>query len=42
MQEVKKILFVMPYLGCGGVEATFFSLLDVMDRKRCEITLLIL
>lgn len=38
----KKILFAMPYLGCGGVESTLFSLLDVIDREQYEITLLLL
>ena len=32
----------MPYLECGGVESTLLSLLDVLDLKRVEITLLLL
>ena len=40
-KKKKKILFLMPYLGCGGVESTLFSLLDAMDRSRFEITLLL-
>ncbi len=38
----KKILFIMPYLGCGGVETTFFSLLDNWDRASYDVTLLLL
>lgn len=37
-----KILIIMPYLECGGVESTLLSLLDVLDSKRVEITLLLL
>lgn len=40
--EKKKILFIMPYLSCGGVESTLFSLLENIDRKKFEITLLLL
>lgn len=44
MQETKKkkILFVMPSLGCGGVESTLFSLFDVIDKEKYDITLLLL
>lgn len=38
----KKILFIMPYLGCGGVESTLFSLLENINRNKFEITLLLL
>ena len=38
----KKILFLMPFLGCGGVETTLFSLLDAIDREKYDITLLLL
>lgn len=38
----KKILFLMPYFGCGGVESTLLSLLDMMDRNKYDITLMML
>lgn len=38
----KKILFLMPYLGCGGVESTLFSLLDIIDKEKYDITLMLL
>ncbi len=38
----KKILFLMPYFGCGGVESTFLSLLNILDREKYEITLMLL
>ncbi len=38
----KKILFLMPNIGCGGVETTLFSLWDAMDRQKYDITLLLL
>lgn len=38
----KKILFLMPYFGCGGVESTLLSLLDLMDRNKYDITLMML
>ena len=37
-----KVLIIMPYLECGGVESTLLSLLGVLDSKRVEITLLLL
>lgn len=37
-----KVLIIMPYLECGGVESTLLSLLGVLDAKRVEITLLLL
>lgn len=37
-----KVLIIMPYLECGGVESTLLSLLDTLDLKRIEITLLLL
>lgn len=42
MDSKKKILFLMPFLGCGGVETTLFSLLSVIDREKYDITLLLL
>ncbi len=41
MLSKKKILFLMPYLNCGGVESTLFSLLEAMDYSKYEITLLL-
>lgn len=38
----KRIAFIMPYLGCGGVESTLFSLLENLNREKFEITLLLL
>lgn len=38
----KKVLIIMPYLECGGVESTLLSLLDVLDLEKVEITLLLL
>lgn len=38
----KKILFLMPSFGHGGVESTLISLLNVMDRKKYDITLMML
>lgn len=32
----------MPYFECGGVESTLLSLLNVIDRERYEITLMLL
>lgn len=37
----KKILFVMPYFNCGGVETTFLSLLDKLDYQNYDIDLLL-
>jgi len=37
-----KVLIIMPYLECGGVESTLLSLLGVLDSQRVEITLLLL
>lgn len=37
-----KVLIIMPYLECGGVESTLLSLLDILDSERIEITLLLL
>ena len=37
-----KVLIIMPYLECGGVESTLLSLLDVLDLEKVEITLLLL
>ena len=37
-----KVLIIMPYLECGGVESTLLSLLDTLDSERLEITLLLL
>lgn len=38
----KKILFIMPHFTCGGVESALLSLLDVIDREKYEISLLLL
>lgn len=38
----KRILFILPYLECGGVESTFISLLNAIDRAKYECTLLLL
>lgn len=38
----KKILFLMPSFGYGGVESTFLSLLKIMDKNKYEITLMML
>ena len=40
--EVKKILIIMPYFECGGVESTLLSLFDIMDTEKYEITLILL
>ncbi|MFQ8704530.1 MAG: glycosyltransferase [Thomasclavelia sp.] len=37
----KKILFVMPYFNCGGVETTLLSLLDKLDYQNYDIDLLL-
>lgn len=38
----KKVLFIMPSFGCGGVESTLLSLLEVFDIKKYETTILFL
>ncbi|MFQ6836288.1 MAG: glycosyltransferase [Thomasclavelia spiroformis] len=42
MKNKKKILFLMPSFGCGGVESTFLSLLNTIDRNKYEITLMLI
>ena len=37
-----KLAIIMPYLSCGGVESTLLSLLNVLDRKKYDIDLLLL
>lgn len=39
---MKKILFVLPHMLCGGVERSFLALADLIPRDRYEITLLLL
>lgn len=39
---MKKILFVINTLGCGGAETALLSLLRVLDRPDCELHLLVL
>lgn len=38
----RKVLFIMPSFGCGGVESTLLSLLEVFDTKKYETTILFL
>ncbi len=38
----QSILIIMPYMGCGGVESTLLSMLECIDKKKYEITLLLL
>ena len=38
----KKILFMMPYINCGGVETTLISLLNKLDSKNIDIDLLVM
>lgn len=39
---MKKICFVAEYMYCGGTEKSLLALLDMMDRKKYTITLLLL
>lgn len=38
----QSVLIIMPYMNCGGVESTLLSMLESFDKKRYEITLLLL
>lgn len=38
----KKILFILPYLWCGGVESTFLTLINEFDFNKADVTLLLL
>lgn len=38
----KSILIIMPYLNCGGVESTLLSMLEIINKEKYEITLLLL
>lgn len=38
----QSILIIMPYMNCGGVESTLLSMLDVIDKRKYAITLLLL
>ena len=38
----KKVLFIMPSFGCGGVESTLLSFLEVFDTEKYETTILFL
>lgn len=39
---MKEICFVAEYMYCGGTEKSLLALLDMMDRKRYKITLLLM
>ena len=39
---MKKILFVINTLGCGGAENALISLLNVLDDREYEISLYVL
>lgn len=39
---MKEICFVAEYMYCGGTEKSLLALLDMMDRKKYKITLLLL
>lgn len=39
---MKKVCFVAEYMYCGGTEKSLLSLLQYMDRKKYEITLLLM
>ena len=38
---MKKILFVMPTISCGGAEKALVELLKNIDYSRCKIDLLL-
>ena len=40
--DMKKLLFVINTLGCGGAERAMLDLLDVLDPKKYEISLFVL